>query len=148
LNLTQSYSGSARYYADYEAGPHRLVVAIECRLGELSVYALLDTGADWCVLPTGIAELLGYEVAPDADTPPYHTRYGRLLGRRERVLVSLIAEDGASLEVEATWFVSPDWPGPVVIGWKGCLERLRFALDPTPGEDRFYFGEIQSVEEA
>jgi hypothetical protein len=44
------------------------------------------------------------------------------------------------LETEATFFVSPDWPGPMVIGWKGCLEWIRFALDP--GEDAIYFGEL------
>ncbi|MBI4531612.1 MAG: hypothetical protein HY709_08815, partial [Candidatus Latescibacteria bacterium] len=48
------------------------------------------------------------------------------------------AEEGENVEVEATWFISPDWPGPIVIGWKGCLERLRFAVDPS--EDTFYFG--------
>jgi hypothetical protein len=45
--------------------------------------------------------------------------------------------------IEATWFISPDWPGPLVLGWKGCLERLRFALDPTPEEEWFYFGPIE-----
>jgi len=48
------------------------------------------------------------------------------------------ATEGQPLLVEATWFVSPDWPGPLVLGWKGCLERFRFALDPN--EERFYFG--------
>ena len=42
--------------------------------------------------------------------------------------------------MDATWFVAPDWPGPSVIGWRGCLERMRFALDP--GEEAFYFSEL------
>jgi hypothetical protein len=44
------------------------------------------------------------------------------------------------LEVDASCFVSQDWPGPLIIGWKGCLERSRFALDP--GEDTFLFAEL------
>jgi hypothetical protein len=142
LNLTQGYSGRGPYYADFEAGPHRLVVAVECQIADVSLHALLDTGADWCVLPPSIAEALGYDPTPDPELPPYHTRYGRLFGRQERISVYLLAEGKPSLAVEATWFISPDWPGPAVLGWKGCLERLRFALDPTPGEEWFYFGPI------
>jgi hypothetical protein len=47
------------------------------------------------------------------------------------------AEEGEDLEVPATWFISEHWPGPVVIDWKGGLERMRFALDLS--EDAFYF---------
>jgi hypothetical protein len=41
--------------------------------------------------------------------------------------------------VEATFFVSPEWPGKTFLGYKGFLDRLRIALDP-PVND-FYFGE-------
>jgi hypothetical protein len=44
------------------------------------------------------------------------------------------------MEVDATWFIASDWPGPMVIGWRGCLERMRFALDP--GHDTFFFDEL------
>ena len=58
----------------------------------------------------------------------------------ERIPVRFAAEEGNSLEVEATWFLSEDWIGPPVIGWKGCLERIRFALDPA--EEPFYFADL------
>jgi hypothetical protein len=50
------------------------------------------------------------------------------------------ADEGSPLAVEATWFVADGWPGPIVIGWKGCLERMRFALDPSA--DAFYFANL------
>lgn len=61
-------------------------------------------------------------------------------GRFERLQTWLVAEEGDELELEATWFISEDWPGPLVIGWKGCLERFRLALDP--GKDAIYFGAL------
>lgn len=68
-----------------------------------------------------------------------HTRFGLLSGILIRHLVIFVADEGIPAEIEATCFLSPDWPGPLVIGWKGCLERMRFAFDPR--ESDFYFAE-------
>lgn len=65
------------------------------------------------------------------------TRFGIISGWTERIPLLLPAEAGDDAEIDATWFISEDWLGPLVIGWKGCLERIRFALDPA--EDSFYF---------
>jgi hypothetical protein len=43
------------------------------------------------------------------------------------------------LTLDASWFITDNWFGPIVIGWSGCLEGFRFALDPTPGHEHFYF---------
>jgi hypothetical protein len=66
------------------------------------------------------------------------TRFGLFHGRLERVRVRFDATEGDALEQESTCFVSADWPGPLVIGWRGCLERMRFGFDST--EEAFYFG--------
>jgi hypothetical protein len=146
VRFSQEYPARASYLADFRAGPHRLVVAVACQLGPLPYFALLDTAADWYVLPPEVAVELGFGLEPDPVVPPYSTRQGLLLGRHKRVPVILLAAEGDPLEVDATWFISPDWAGPMVIGWKGCLERLRFALDPTPGEEFIYFGPVQEGE--
>jgi len=143
LTFRQTYTARSPYYADHRIGAHRLVVAVECQLNGYQFHALLDTAADWCILSLEVAELLGCELEPDLEAPAFSTRYGRLQGRRERFPLVLVAQAGTPLEIDATWFISPDWPGPIVLGWKGCLERLRFALDPTPGEEQFYFGQPQ-----
>jgi hypothetical protein len=65
--------------------------------------------------------------------------FGTLTGRLERVSVTLDATEGQALTIQATCFVSAEWSGPRVIGWKGCLERIRFGFDTTT--EAFYFAE-------
>jgi Aspartyl protease len=136
----QQYEGKSRYFADYDDGRDRYLVAVDCRLGETTFPALFDTGSQWCVLPPRTAQALGYDLAAPQQTVPLSTRFGTFHGRLERIALSFPVEEGVTVEVDATWFISPDWPGPAVIGWKGCLERIRFALDPS--DDNFYFGDL------
>jgi hypothetical protein len=100
--------------------------------------ALLDTASQWCILPPDVALQLGY-VPTDQGETRLHTRFGVLTGELIRLPIFFLADEGEPAEVEATWFLSPDWPGPIVVGWKGCLERIRFAFDPR--EDTLYFAE-------
>jgi hypothetical protein len=139
--VNQHYAGRSRYRPDHPYGPHRLLVAVECALGEsaLPVLALLDTGSEWCVLPGELARALGYDTSPEPLTPPLHARFGVLHGRLERIPIAFPAEEGEDLGVSATCFLSDDWPGPAVIGWKGLLERIRFGFDPA--EESFFFSE-------
>jgi hypothetical protein len=142
VNLHQTYTGGSVFYPDYMEGPHRLLVAIVCGVGDRiePIHALLDTGGEWCVLPVRVAQELGIDLEPDGVTPPLHSRFGLIDGRLERLPVSFFAIEGGTIDIEATCFVSRDWPGPMVVGWKGCLERVRFGLDPS--EDVFYFSSL------
>ena len=70
-----------------------------------------------------------------------HTRFGLLAGELIRLPVRFLADEGEPAEVEATWFLSPEWPGPIVIGWKGCLERMRFAFDPYSAQPYWILGD-------
>jgi hypothetical protein len=145
VTLRQSYTGRSPYQPDSEAGIHSLLVAVECRIGDFpnAVLALLDTASHWCVLPPEIAEALGYSAEPT--DLAYLTRFGRLEGRLHLIPVFFVAYDGDTLQVDATWFVAGDWTGPAVIGWKGCLERMRFALDPA--KDHIYFSDLSEPAE-
>ena len=129
------------YQTDYLEGPHSLLVAVPCLLepGRVRVYALLDTASEWCLLPATIAVKLGYELEPAPGVPPLHTRFGLLFGQLERIPLVFPADEGTDLEITATFFLCEDWLGPAVIGWRGCLERMRFALNPT--EEIFHFAE-------
>jgi hypothetical protein len=137
LTLSQNYTGRSGYAADYVEGPYQLFVAVECLVGEFAVNALLDTGSQWCILPAQIAVALDEATLSHEPGERLSTRLGTFAGRLVRIPLALVAEEGETLDVDATWFVSPDWPGPAVIGWKGCLERIRFALDPI--REEFYF---------
>ena len=136
--LDQTYTGRCRYPADLVSYSQTLFVAVRCWIADLSypVYALLGTGSQWCVLPPNLARDLEYTL-PAEGPVRLHTRFGSLQGSLERINIRLGADDGLPLDLDATCYVSPEWPGPFVLGWKGALERIRFALDPP--HERFYF---------
>ena len=120
-----------------EEGTAKIYVKIEPdALGDV-VLAQVDTGAAWTILEREIAESVGLL---DGEGPMVRldTRFGPIDGRLERTPIRLLADEGVSLEVQATVFVSRDWPAGNFIGYNGLLERVRFAIDPR--ENLFHFG--------
>lgn len=107
---------------------------------ESPILAQLDTGAAWSILNKEIASELSLL---DGTGQPIKisTRLGAFRGRLERTLIEIVADDGDALSVEATVFVSSDWPGHNFIGYSGLLERVKFAIDPS--DNYFYFGSTQ-----
>lgn len=102
-----------------------------------TILAQLDTGAAWSILETPVAEELRlFEV--DGEDTPLATRIGSFVGRLVRTAIELVAHEGDSLRVDATVWISRDWPGPTFLGYGGLLERVRFAVDP--GDNLFFFG--------
>ena len=51
----------------------------------------------------------------------------------------LVAERGESISLSARVLIAPAWTGPVVLGYQGLLERVRFALDPGVNEEDAWF---------
>jgi len=97
---------------------------------------MVDTGSEWCVAaPQAFA---GVEPLVRDEDAVLHSRYGLLDGFVTRASVIFIADQGEMLTVDATWFISEDWTGPVVLGWKGCFERMNFAFDTA--QELFWFG--------
>ena len=140
--LIQEYDGASRCSFGHPPGAGSLLVTVPCLIEGLqrTQFALLDTAAEWCTLPGNIAEFLGLDLTPDPAVRPYLTRLGAFFGRLERLSLTLIATEGEEVQVEATFFICRDWPGPIVVGWKGCLERIRFGLDPS--SDTWYFASL------
>lgn len=125
--LTRVYTGRATYLPDYPSGPDRLLVVVPCLLaGEAPArYALLDTASTWSIVPAEVAQDLGLDLSPEPSVAPLRTaRFGRVHGRLEPVWVRFPVEDGDPFDLTVTFFVSADWLGPMVIGWKGCLEAM------------------------
>jgi predicted aspartyl protease len=113
-------------------------INLEGRHASDGLYAQLDTGAAWSVLDPVVADGLGLL---DLDGPRIRldTRYGRLEGTLERLLVTFLADDGIALDKYGTFFISPDWPpGRTFLGYSGLLDGMRFAVDPQV--NHFYFG--------
>lgn len=105
------------------------------------VLALVDTGARYGIFPADLAGALGYSAEGQAVSTRISTRLGDYDGHLLRIPITIPATEGTGLDMELTWFVCPGWPGPPVIGWSNCLERIRFCLDPRVGEECFYFAD-------
>lgn len=101
------------------------------------VLAQLDTGAAWSILDSEIAEELQL-LDGHGEPIEISTRLSAIQGRLENVTITILAEAGESLEVNAMMFVSRDWPDRTFLGYTGLLERIRFALDPQVND--FHFG--------
>jgi hypothetical protein len=137
--MIQEYTGKRPYDTDQEVATGRLLVAVLCLLEEIPdpIHALLDTASEWCVLPPFLAAQMGLDLGSAEGVTVLSTRFGTLSGQLARVSVTFDATEGEPLTLQATCFVSEEWPGPMVIGWRGCLERMRFGFDTTA--EAFYF---------
>ncbi len=130
------------------SGNQSLTLAVRCRLGKnlFEELALLDTGAAWSVVHEELASTLELDLTQPLEGIRIASRFGTLLGELHRIPVTLVADDGEDLEVDATIAVVTGASDnlPVVLGCRGFLERLRIAIDPgsSSGEERIHFGRI------
>ena len=148
LLISGHFATGVTYYEDLysdEEQVTRIVLPITVE-GQLIVPAVVDTGAPWCVLAPDIANQVG--VMTDAEYYPAQSltiRGVQYEGKLVRMGIGLEAEQGDSLDVEATVFIpilppGETWLHPNFIGLDGFLSRIRFAVDPS--ENAFYFGPV------
>jgi hypothetical protein len=136
-------TGCARFRDQSPGAPEltaKIFIKIEFQDLDGSWLAQLDTGAAYSMLEPGVARALN---VLDGDGQPVsvHTREGTIEGRLERIPLTLIADEGRSLDLDAVFFVSREWPGKTFLGYTGFLDRLRIALDSPV--NLFYFGESE-----
>ena len=135
-------SGRAGYLGSVPGQPQPRVARIYVRIqpdglpGEIA--ALLDTGSPWSVLDTSIARELGLFNEPERLLEALSTRIGTVRGRVVTLPVTILAEAGDSLSIEAAVFVSEEWTEGTFIGFQGLLDHIRFAIDPMA--EQFFFG--------
>jgi hypothetical protein len=120
---------------------------VEIQVADLPVGAVLDTGGAYLMLSPTVARDLGLDSASAIGRETIAIRGLAFGGAIHRVPVTLPATDGEPLTFHATAFVpelgaGERWPLPSYLGWQGCLERIRFAVDP--GEELIYFGAVGS----
>jgi len=146
--ISGGFAQGVTHYQDRYPGEEysaRVVLPVTVE-GCLSVPAIVDTGAPWCVIDPEIARRVGTAVRAGYEPAKRLMVRGTLYeGRLLRMGISLEAEQGDSLEIDATVFVpmlspSDPWPHPNFVGLDGFLNRIRFAVDP--GENAFYFGPV------
>lgn len=136
--------GRAAYLDVFPGGATRRDAKVYVRVAigtpQFKTTAMLDTGSSYSVLDADMAEELAAFAEPGAPALDLATRHGVLSGRLVRRALWLLAEEGQSLEVEATFWVSPSWRFGHFLGYAGFLQRIRFALDPAANQ--FYFGAL------
>jgi hypothetical protein len=140
-------TGCARYDIAAEHDGTFFIVRVDCRIGGMpfDTPALLDTGAEWSIIGGEHADLLEAHLREPEQRLVLASRFGRIHGELHRVAIVLPADEGESLHLVAPVLVAPGWPGPVVIGYRGCLEHVRFALDPggRSGDAWFFFAHAE-----
>ncbi len=119
----------------------RLVVRIW--LGNHALETIVDTGGLYFVCHPELAELCEPEFGPELRVAALNIRGHKVEGTLRRTKITLEAEKGQDLAVNVTAFIPQldtgiQWPFPSFLGLQGCLEFLRFAVDP--GQNAFYFG--------
>ena len=123
---------------------NRLLIHVE--VGRRRTTAVLDTGGAYLLLDPGFAGRIGIEHADALARDRIHIRGFVRHGTVHRLPLTLLAATGKSLTFEVTAFVpeleyGETWPLPSYLGWQGCLDRIRFAVDPA--DEVVYFGAVE-----
>jgi hypothetical protein len=101
--------------------------------------AMVDTAAPWCILKPELASHV--EAHLERLRPAtLISRLGKTKGWLYRGDMTILADRGEPLDIDAVIFLSPDWKGENFIGYGGVLQRICFAVDP--GANLFYFGDL------
>jgi len=124
----------------------RIIVTVQ--IEGIRTQTVVDTGGVYLVCDPEMAALLNLDPTSGLGTTKLNIRGHKVPGTLHRLSLTLLAEEGQSLELEATAFVphlqpAEQWNLPSFMGLTGCLERLRFAVDPAT--DTFYFGALEDV---
>jgi hypothetical protein len=117
-------------------------ILVQVSIGSVSTIAIVDTAAPFPVCSPDIARLIPASTLEWIEPFTLLTQFGNFTGGLYRMPITFPATEGDHLEVDATVFIpqsAEGWPNlPSYIGLTGCLERIRFALDPAA--NLIYFG--------
>jgi hypothetical protein len=144
----EEFATGMAYYSYRPATQREILsrIIVNIRIEGISAAAIVDTGAPYVVCSPLIAKQIGLTAQTALERISLLVRGVVMRGYLHRLNVIFIAQQGADLDIDATVFVpDPEWEEswgdlPSFVGLIGCLERMRFAVDP--GSDAFYFGPL------
>lgn len=120
-------------------------ILLRVLIAGIETMAVLDTGSPYVVCPPHLLRLMDLSPKDSLDHISAFQIRGRTYpGNVYQLVVSFLAAEGLTLDVEAAVFVPElmrpeEWGSlPMFIGLTGCLERMRFAVDSET--QNFYFG--------
>jgi len=120
-------------------------ITVEVEIAGLRLTAFVDTGGIYFICPSSIEHHLGLDFADSVGQDRLVLRNRTIQGSLYRIPLTILASEGEEVTINATAFVPQDayldWGEfPCILGMQGCLERIRFAVDPQ--NEIFYFGEL------
>lgn len=124
-------------------------IILQVQIEGFTTEAYLDTGAIYLVCSPDVARqanIPAKNLFSSPDPVSISLRGIIIQGDLTRVSLTLLADDGYGINVEVTAFiprigVQVEWEDfPCLLGLHGCLERIRFAIDPL--NTNFYFGSL------
>jgi hypothetical protein len=127
------------------AGDRLTRLFVYVQIGKAQIAAVVDTGGAFFVLDPHFATVVGIDRASAITSERIQIRGYTQRGTIHRLPLTLLAAEGDPLTFEATAFVpelehGETWPLPSYLGWQGCLDRIRFAVDPA--DEVVYFGAV------
>ena len=141
-------TGAASYrYAPVPGSDDANRILIQVEINEDFREAILDTGGQYFLCAQDVAE--GIRPAPEYTLERKNIRFRgeTVRGRLHRIDILLLHGEGDYLTVDVTAFLpdpdqvfTPEFIPYSFLGMHCCMERVRFAIDPS--EDRFYFGRL------
>lgn len=122
----------------------RILIAIE--IADQPTEAILDTGAPFVICSPHLVPFISTDATVALERHRILVRGSWVTGTLHRLPINFPAEEGDDLQVDSTVYLpDQEWADswgslPSFIGLTGCLERMRFAVDPDT--DTFYFGPL------
>jgi hypothetical protein len=124
-------------------------IIISVKIQEIVTSAFVDTGGVFAICSPEIAAQLKLDPGEGVTADPIRWRRESLQGVLHRIPITILAQEGTSLTIETTCFVPKlshwqQWQSdfPCILGMYLCFDRLRFAVDPDPDNEMFYFGAL------
>lgn len=142
-------TGMAPYRYDKIQGgddTHRILVSVEVE--ENWNEAILDTGGQYFFCTPELAKQIAASEKEKIGKRIIRLKGVDVHGSLCRVEITLTGYEGHSLTLQVTAFLpdedqefEPEFLPYPYLGMFGCMERIRFAVDPSQNEERIYFGE-------
>ena len=128
--LALEFDASARLLPPWQEGVRAASPWIFIRVGRQPSASLLDTGAAWSIVRRDLALAAGFPL--EGLRAALSTRLGRRSGTLVAEVPLAIECEQGWYEVDATCFVPDEGDDdlPVLLGWRGLLEKVGFALAP------------------
>lgn len=110
--------------------------------------AILDTGGQYFFCTQELAKEIAATAREKIGRRVIKLKGVDVRGSLCRIDLTLLGSEGESLSLQVTAFLpdedqefGPNFLPYSYLGLYGCMERVRFGVDPSLNEDRFYFGE-------